>query len=179
MLSQLIVSHVIKSEHVDIRECDTKMPPKKNSVSHYKPKTAQREMSNIEKGMIIAFFSIFEKISFVATLVNCPWSTVRNFLTYACNWGHIENAPYLGRPIILRTWERQAIQAATKDRGIPRLELQNRHAPYVSICPIDQVLREANIKKWLAQTRSCLTTPYTKKRLDWTLAQKNWTAKDF
>jgi len=156
------------------------MPPKKNSVSRHKPKTARREMSDVEKGMIIAFFHIFEKISVVATLVNRPWSTVRNFLARACDRGHIENAPRSGRPVILNQRERRAIiRAATKDRSMTRLELRNRHAPHVSVHTIDRVLREANIKKWLAQTRPRLTAAHAKKRLDWALARKNWTAEDF
>jgi len=60
-----------------------------------------------------------------------------------------------------------------------RLELRNRHAPHVSVRTIDQVQREANIKKWLAQTRPRLTAAHARKRLDWALARKNWTAEDF
>ena len=109
------------------------MPPKKNSVSRYKAKTARREMTDMEKGMIIAFFHIFEKISVVATLVNRPWSTVRNFLARAYDRGHIANAPRSGRPAILSQRERRAvIRAAQKDRSMTRLELRNRHAPHVS-----------------------------------------------
>jgi len=156
------------------------MPPKKNSVSRHKPKTARREMSDVEKGMIIAFFHIFEKISVVATLVNCPWSTICNFLTRACDGGHIENAPRSGRPVVLSHRERLSIiRAATKDWSMTRLELRNRHAPHVLVRTIDGVLREANIKKWLTQTRPRLTAAHAKKRLDWALPRKNWTAEDF
>jgi len=156
------------------------MPLKKNSVSRHKPKTARREMSDVEKGMIIAFFHIFKKISVVATLVNCPWSTIRNFLARVCDRGHIENAPRSGRPVILSQREHRAIiPAATKDRSMTRLELRNRHAPHVSVHTIDRVLREAKIKKCLAQTRPRLTAAHAKKRLDWALAWRNWTAKDF
>jgi len=56
------------------------MAPKKKSVSRHKGKTALSEMSDVEKGMIIAFFHIFEKISVLGTLVNRTWSTIRNFL---------------------------------------------------------------------------------------------------
>ena len=37
-------------------------------------------MSNVEKGMIIAFFVIFGVISTVSNLVRHPWSAVKNFL---------------------------------------------------------------------------------------------------
>ena len=95
-------------------------------------------MSDVEKGMIIAFFDIFEKILVVGTLVNRPWSTVRNFLARACDRGHIENAFRSGRPVILRQRERRAIiQAATKDRSMTRLELRNQHTPHVSVRTID------------------------------------------
>jgi len=49
----------------------------------------------------------------------------------------------------------------------------------VSIRTIDRVLREANVKKCLAQTRPQLTAVHVKKRLEWTIARQNWTAEDF
>jgi len=45
------------------------MPPKRENRSWYKPKTARREMTNTEKGMIIAFFYDLQTISTVAQLV--------------------------------------------------------------------------------------------------------------
>jgi len=71
MLSQILLSIVMKSKGIDINNVThIKMPPKRNSVSPHKPQTARREMTHVEKGMIIAFFQIFEKISVVANLVN-------------------------------------------------------------------------------------------------------------
>jgi len=40
----------------------------------------RRELSNVEKGMIIAFFVIFGVISTVSVLAGRPWSTVKSFL---------------------------------------------------------------------------------------------------
>ena len=168
-----------QSKEVRERNTNQKMPPR-NPVPRHRPITARREMTDVEKGMIIAFFHIFEKISVVAKLVNRPWSTVRNFLARACDRGHIDNASRSGRPTILTDRERRTIvRAAQRDRGMTRLELRNRHAPHVSIRTVDRVLREANIKKWLAQTRPRLTATHAKKRLDWALARRNWTAEDF
>lgn len=91
-------------------------------------------MTEVEKGMIIAFFHIIEKISVVATLVNRPWSNIRNFLARACDRGSIANAPHSGRPTILTQRERRTIVwAAQRDRGMTRLELRNHHAPHVSL----------------------------------------------
>lgn len=59
------------------------------------------------------------------------------------------------------------------------LELQNQHALHVSLWTVDQVLREASFKKWLVQTHFHLTTASAKKRLDWALVWKDWTAADF
>jgi hypothetical protein len=56
------------------------MPPPSSKKSWYKPKTSRKEMTNVEKGMILAFFYSYQKISTVADLVGRPWSTVRNFL---------------------------------------------------------------------------------------------------
>src|SRR5205807_9853578 len=124
------------------------MPPKRA----YQPKTSRREMTDSEKGMIIAFFYVFQTISTVANLVGRPWSTVRNFLARACARGSMDNKPRSGRPQILSSREKRTIiRAAKKDRAMTRLEIRNRYAPHVSIRTIDRVLREANIRKWLAQ----------------------------
>ena len=165
----------------EVREGNTKqkMPPRNLALRH-RPITALREMTNVEKDMIIAFFHIYEKISVVAKLVNRPWSTVHNFLARACNWGHIENASRSGRPTILTNRERQTIVWATqRDKWMTRLELRNRHEPHVSIQTVDWVLHKANIKKWHVQTHPRLTTTHAKKRLDWALARRDWAAEDF
>ena len=44
---------------------------------------------------------------------------------------------------------------------------------------VDRVLQEAGIKKWLVPTHPHLTAAHAKKRLDWALARKDWTAADF
>ena len=54
-------------------------------------KTTRRELSPIEKGMIIAFFWFFRKISIVSLTTGCPWSTVKK----------LPSAGY--RTVILRT----------------------------------------------------------------------------
>jgi len=84
--------------------------------------------------MIIAFFYVFQKVSVVATLVGRPWSTVRNFLTRACGWGHIRNALWAGGLAILSQRERRVIvRAAQRDPSMTRMELRNHHAPHGSI----------------------------------------------
>jgi len=44
---------------------------------------------------------------------------------------------------------------------------------------VDTVLREANIKKWLAKSRPKLKSEHVAKRLKWAIAYKDWTAQDF
>ena len=43
---------------------------------------------------------------------------------------------------------------------------------------MDRVLREANVKKWLATSRPRLKPQHIAKRLKWVIAQKDWTAED-
>ena len=137
-------------------------------------------MTNTDKGMIRAFFYAFQTISTIAQLVRRPWSTVWNFLARSCDRGSIENATRSGRPALL-SWreERATIRGARTDRAMSRLELHNRYAPHVSIRTMDRVLREANIRKWLAQTRSKLQEKHGKARLEWALARKDWMVEDF
>ena len=145
-----------------------------------KPKTARHQLSNVEKGMILAFFWVYQQISIVSTLVNRPWSTVRNFLARACERGHIENLLRSGRPKKLNCRTRRAIvRAALANRDITRLELQNCYAPEVSVRTVDRVLREANVRKWIAKRRPRLTAAHARKRLNWAMDHKDWTAEDF
>jgi len=48
-------------------------------------------LSNVEKGMIIAFFVIYGTISTVSLLVGCPWSTVKSFLQQYYKSGTTDN----------------------------------------------------------------------------------------
>ena len=71
------------------------------------------------------------------------------------------------------------MRAANIDSSMTRLELPNRYAPHVSIRTIDRVLREANIRKWLAQKWPKLKDQHAKARLAWALEGKDWTMDDF
>ena len=44
---------------------------------------------------------------------------------------------------------------------------------------VDRVLREANIKKWIAKSRPQLKPEHVTKRLNWALAHRDWTSEDF
>ena len=43
-------------------------------------KTTHRKLSPVEKGMIIAFFLVFRKISIVSLITGRPWSAIKSFL---------------------------------------------------------------------------------------------------
>lgn len=44
------------------------------------PKTTRRQMTDIEKGMIIGLFYAYGVVAMVAKIVRRPWSTVKSFL---------------------------------------------------------------------------------------------------
>ena len=69
-------------------------------------KTTRHKLSPVEKGMIIAFFWFFRKISIVNLITGHPWSTIKSFLQQATECGHIENLPRSGRPgkLTKREW---------------------------------------------------------------------------
>ena len=137
-------------------------------------------MSNVEKGMIIAFFVVFSVISTVSHLVGRPWSTVKNFLHRYYKRGTVENLPRTGRPEILTKRDKRTIlRAVRKNRQYTREQVRRIYAPHVSLPTIDRMLREHNIKKWLAKKRPKLTADHAKARLQWALAHKDWTVEDF
>jgi len=78
------------------------------------PKAQRREMSEVLKGMIIAFFWSFHNYSFVARVVKRSESTVRTFLKRASERGHIQNLPRAGRPSKLTRRDKSCIKSAWK-----------------------------------------------------------------
>jgi len=104
--------------------------PKKNR------KTARKEMTNTEKGMIIAFFYCLGSIMQVARLIGRPWSTVKSFLTRATERQSLENLPRSGRPHILSPQQHRAIVQAAKssdNRKMNRSDFRDKYAPSVSL----------------------------------------------
>jgi len=47
------------------------------------------------------------------------------------------------------------------------------------VMKVDIILREANVKKWLAKSRPELKPKRVAKRLQWAIPHKNWTAEEF
>ncbi|KAG0638858.1 hypothetical protein HOY80DRAFT_887188 [Tuber brumale] len=80
----------------------------------YQLRTKCREMSEVLKGMIIAFFWCFHNYSFVARLVERLESTVRSFLKRASERGHIHYLPRSGRPSKLSRHDKRCIKCAWK-----------------------------------------------------------------
>lgn len=144
------------------------------------PRTSRRQLSDYEKGMINAFFYCFGCITAVAKLVGRPWTTVKSCLARATERCSIDNMPRSGRPALLNRQARRRIAKAAKaNRTMPRKAFRDRFAPGVSLSTVDRVLREANIKKWLAKDRPKLKPEHVAKRLRWALERKDWTAEDF
>ena len=117
-------------------------------------KTTRRELSPVEKGMVIAFFWFFCKISILSLIPGRPWSTVKGFLQRATERGHIENLPGSGRPEKLTKCERWHIWRTIKrDRKLTREQLRDEPecAPDVSLATIDRYLQENWMMKWLAK----------------------------
>ena len=143
-------------------------------------KTTRRELSRVEKGMIIAFFWGFRRISIVSLITGCPWSTIKSFLQRATERGHIENLPRSGRPKKLTKRERRHIWRTIKrNRKLIREQLRDECAPDVSLVTIDRYLRKNGMMKWLAKRRPKLTPERAAKRLKWAKERENWTAEDF
>jgi len=67
--------HPQYTEHVQKSNRSQNAAEKKSAASCHKPTTNRRKMTDVEKGMILAFFYVFQKILVVAILVGHPWST--------------------------------------------------------------------------------------------------------
>src|SRR5258705_7255913 len=152
-----------------------KLKPQMVKVPKYQKKIdgKRRELSNVEKGMIIAFFVIYGVISTVSFLVGRPWSTVKSFLDRYYKRGITDNLPRSGRPEVLSKRDKRAIlRAVRKHRQYTLEQIRRIYAPHVSLPTIDRLLRQHNIKKWLAKKRPKLTADHAKARLQSALAHK-------
>ena len=130
--------------------------------------------------MTIAFFVIIGVISTMSILVSRPCSTVKNFLHRYYKHGTVKNLLRTGRHEALTKRDKQTIlRSVRKSWEYTREQIGRIYAPHVSLHTIDRMLREHNIKKWLAKKRPKLTADHTKARLQWALAHKDWTAEDF
>ena len=97
-------------------------------------KTTRRELSQVEKGMIIALFWFFRKISIISLITGRPWSTVKTFLQRATERGHVDNLPRSGRPEKLTKRERRHIWRTIKrNRKLTREQLRDECA--LLMCP--------------------------------------------
>ena len=137
-------------------------------------------MTDVEKGMIIAFFACWQCIATVARIVGRPWSTVRNFLARAIERQSLANLPRSGRPEIPTKLQKRAIlQAVRKDRQLTHEEVRRQHTPNVSLITIRRLLGEHNLRKWLAKKRPKLTEQHAAKRLAWAREYRSFTVHDW
>jgi hypothetical protein len=98
------------------------------------PKTSRREMSNIEKGMIIAFFYCLRNITLVAQIVGRPWTTIKSFLARACERQSLDNIPRPGRtPVLSERQRRTIIRQAKSHRKMTRSDFRDKYAPGISL----------------------------------------------
>jgi len=91
-------------------------------------------MTNVEKGMIIAFFYGLRNITRVAQIIGRPWTTIKSFLAHACERQSLDNIPRPARPSLLRQRQRRTlIRAAKLNRKMTRSDFRDQYAPGVSL----------------------------------------------
>ena len=91
-------------------------------------------MTNIEKGMIIAFFYCLRNITLVAHIIGRPWTTIKSFLAWVCERQSLDNLPRPGRPSLLSSQQRHTIiRAAKSNRKMTRSDFRDKYAPGVSL----------------------------------------------
>jgi len=99
-------------------------------------------------------------ISTVSVLVGRTWLTVKSFLDRYYKRGRTDNLPRSGRPKVLS--KRAILRAVRKHRQYTREQIRWICAPHVSLRTIERMLRQHNIKKWLAKKRPKLKAEHAK-----------------
>lgn len=145
-----------------------------------KAKTKRKEMTNFENGIIIAFFHCYRSTKQVSDLVCRSWSTVKSFLERACERLSIENLSRSGQSSLLsRQQRRTIIRSAKSNQKMTWSDSRDKHSPCVTLSKLELMLREVNMKEWLANTLAKLNPDHVGKRLRWAMEWRNWTPKEF
>ncbi|RPB22134.1 hypothetical protein L211DRAFT_850899 [Terfezia boudieri ATCC MYA-4762] len=121
-----------------------------------KPNTQRREMSDMEKGMIIAYHNCQMPIGKIAKSVGRNWQTVRSFLNRYETRGTYANASRSGRPKGLTPEQEDAVVKFVRENPkIPKDKVLSSVFPdlELSSATLYRVLRGKGIRKFRAQAR--------------------------
>jgi len=88
------------------------------------PQKPPEEKCRILKGMIIAFFYCLRNITLVAHIIGWPWTTIKSFLTRACECESLDNLPRAGRTII---------RQAKSNHKMTRSDFRDKYTPSISL----------------------------------------------
>ena len=77
-------------------------------------------MTDVEKGMIIAFFQCLGSIVLVTWIIGRLWSTVKSFLVRACERLSIDNLTRSGHPPAIQVSRQQCRTIVRKLNPAPR-----------------------------------------------------------
>jgi len=80
----------------------SRQPPTHVQSRTYTGTSRRQEMTNTEKGMIIAFSAIGMPIADISRAVGRPWSTVKNCINRYLERKTVDNAPRSGRPRVMK-----------------------------------------------------------------------------
>jgi len=98
------------------------------------PKTSEREMTSVEKAMIIAFFYCLRNITLVGEIIGEPWTTIKSFLARPSERQSLDNIPHSGHPPV--PTQRQCckiIWAAKSTQEMTRSDFQDKYAAGISL----------------------------------------------
>ena len=117
-----------------------------------------KELSDVEKGMVIMLHWVYGVYATVSTIVCHPWPTVKNFIVLYYIHSSMENHAYSGRQHKLSKCDWHAILNAVQNyRRYIHEQIQLLHAPHICLHTIDWLLGEHNIIKWIMNKLPKLT----------------------
>ena len=91
-------------------------------------------MTNVEKGMIIAFFYCLRNITLVAQTISRPWTTIKSLPTRACERQFLDNICRPDRPSLLSQLQRRTIIHEARANGkMTRSDFRDHYALGVSL----------------------------------------------
>ena len=144
------------------------------------PRTQRRELTDLQKGKIIALLEAGISYAEIARQTTIPEPTVRHFCNRYQERENHKNLPHPGGP-------RKSTEA--EDRELSTVALANTHFKHIqikeltgstlSLRSIRRRLRKDSIRKWRAANCAKLTERTAGIRLAWARVHSDWTVEDW
>lgn len=149
------------------------------SLYHIKNDTPRTQLTDVDKGKILAFSGILNATQ-IAKKVGWDPTTIRRFIKKYKKTGSIKNLSRAGRPPVLNSQEKRIlIQEATKERRLPLREIISKLELKCSLSTAKNILHSSGLRSYIASPKPFISEKHASTRVEWCKKNKNMTVRDW